>query len=50
MCIRDRTSPAAFLGLSDERGTLAVGQRADWAILTRDLYPASTWIGAQPVA
>jgi len=44
------TSPAAFLGLSDERGTLAVGQRADWAILTRNLYPASTWIGAQPVA
>jgi len=44
------TSPAAFLGLSDERGTLAVGKRADWAILTRDLYPASTWIGARPVA
>ncbi|KTT69750.1 N-acetylglucosamine-6-phosphate deacetylase [Sphingomonas endophytica] len=44
------TSPAAFLGLTHERGTLAVGQRADWAILTRDLHPASTWIGAQPVA
>ncbi|WP_394646504.1 N-acetylglucosamine-6-phosphate deacetylase [uncultured Sphingomonas sp.] len=44
------TSPAAFLGLGHERGTLAIGQRADWAILTRDLYPASTWIGAQPVA
>jgi N-acetylglucosamine-6-phosphate deacetylase len=44
------TSPAAFLGLSDERGTLAAGKRADWAILTRDLYPVSTWIGARPVA
>ncbi len=44
------TSPAAFLGLSDERGTLSVGKRADWAILTADLHPASTWIGGQPVA
>jgi N-acetylglucosamine-6-phosphate deacetylase len=44
------TSPATFLGLSGERGTLATGKRADWAILTRDLHPAGTWIGARPVA
>lgn len=44
------TSPAAFLGLSAERGTLAPGRRADWAILTRTLHPAGTWIGARPIA
>ncbi len=39
------TSPAAFLGLSHERGALAVGLAADWVRLTRDLQPADTWIG-----
>jgi N-acetylglucosamine-6-phosphate deacetylase len=39
------TSPAAFLGLSHERGALAVGLAADWVRLTRDLQPAGTWIG-----
>jgi len=39
------TSPAAFLGLSHERGALAVGLAADWVRLTRVLQPAGTWIG-----
>jgi N-acetylglucosamine-6-phosphate deacetylase len=39
------TNPAAFLGLSQERGALAPGLRADWVHLTRDLAPAGTWIG-----
>lgn len=38
------TSPAAFLGLSGERGALAPGLAADWVHLTRDLQPAGTWI------
>jgi len=39
------TSPAAFLGLSHERGRLAVGQRADWVQLSADLRPVATTIG-----
>ncbi|WP_380781221.1 N-acetylglucosamine-6-phosphate deacetylase [Sphingomonas sp. R86520] len=39
------TYPAAFLQLSDDRGTLRAGLVADWVVLTRDLQPASTWIG-----
>jgi N-acetylglucosamine-6-phosphate deacetylase len=39
------TYPAAFLQLSDDRGTLRPGLVADWVVLTRDLQPASTWIG-----
>ena len=39
------TSPAAFLGLSHERGSLAVGQRADWVRLSADLQPVATTIG-----
>ena len=39
-------SPAAFLGLSHERGTLAPGLRADWVQMTRDFQPAGCWIGA----
>jgi N-acetylglucosamine-6-phosphate deacetylase len=38
------TNPAAFLGLSHERGTLTRGLVADWVQLTRDLKPAGTWI------
>lgn len=44
------TNPAAFLGLSHERGALAPGLRADWVALTADLKPAGTWIGGQLVA
>ncbi|MCX8475520.1 MAG: N-acetylglucosamine-6-phosphate deacetylase [Sphingomonas sp.] len=43
------TNPAAFLGLSGERGALAPGLRADWVRLTRDLRPAGTWIGGTRV-
>ncbi|MES3151986.1 N-acetylglucosamine-6-phosphate deacetylase [Sphingomonas faeni] len=44
------TYPAAFLGLSHERGALAPGLRADWVALTADLRPAGTWIGGRLVA
>ena len=44
------TYPAAFLGLSEERGALAPGLRADWVRLTRDLQPVDTWIGGVPSA
>ena len=40
-------NPAAFLGLEAERGTLAVGLRADWVQLTGAMAPVSTWIGGQ---
>jgi N-acetylglucosamine-6-phosphate deacetylase len=39
------TSPAAFLGLEQERGALAPGLTADWVQLTRALQPVDTWIG-----
>lgn len=38
-------APAAFLGLTRERGALAPGRRADWVRMTADLHPAGTWIG-----
>ncbi len=44
------TNPAAFLGLSHERGALAPGLRADWVALTADLRPAGTWIGGLKIA
>ena len=44
------TNPAAFLGLSHERGALASGLRADWVALTADLRPAGTWIGGLKIA
>ena len=44
------TYPAAFLGLSDTRGVLAPGQRADWVRLTHDLHPLGTWFGGVPSA
>ncbi|MCD2322790.1 N-acetylglucosamine-6-phosphate deacetylase [Sphingomonas sp. IC-56] len=43
-------SPAAFLGLSNERGALAPGLVADWVQLTRDLQPAGTWIAGTRTA
>jgi N-acetylglucosamine-6-phosphate deacetylase len=36
------TNPAAFLGLSNERGALAPGLRADWVVLDADLRPVQT--------
>jgi N-acetylglucosamine-6-phosphate deacetylase len=44
------TYPAAFLRLSQERGTLQVGRTADWVVLTRDLHPVGTWIGGASAA
>ncbi|MEG3122730.1 N-acetylglucosamine-6-phosphate deacetylase [Sphingomonas sp. GB1N7] len=44
------TNPAAFLGLSHERGALAPGLRADWVHLTCDLAPAGTWIGGTKIS
>ncbi|MEH3158698.1 MAG: N-acetylglucosamine-6-phosphate deacetylase [Sphingomonas taxi] len=38
-------NPAAFLGLAAERGTLAVGLRADWVQLTAAMAPVATTIG-----
>jgi len=43
-------SPAAFLGLDRERGTLAPGMRADFVVLDADLQPVQTWIGGVEVA
>ena len=44
------THPAAFLRLSDERGTLAAGRRADWVVLDAALKPVETWIGGRRFA
>ena len=45
------THPAAFLGLSHERGALAEGLRADWVVLDAALKPVETRIAsAEPVA
>ena len=37
-------TPAAFLGLQDERGALFAGARADLVALTADLQPLATWV------
>jgi N-acetylglucosamine-6-phosphate deacetylase len=37
-------TPAQFLGLDSERGTLAPSARADFVALTQELIPVSTWI------
>jgi N-acetylglucosamine-6-phosphate deacetylase len=37
-------APAAFLGLSDQRGTIAAGQAADLVLLDDDLRVRETWI------
>ncbi|HEX8445556.1 MAG TPA: N-acetylglucosamine-6-phosphate deacetylase [Sphingomonas sp.] len=41
--------PAAFLGLSQERGSLAPGLRADWAVLDAALNPVKTRIAQESV-
>ena len=43
-------SPAAFLGMAQERGTLSVGLRADFVVLDAALNPVQTWIGGIKVA
>lgn len=44
------TNPAAFLGLSGERGRLATGLRADWVQLDADFSARGTWIGGARTA
>jgi N-acetylglucosamine-6-phosphate deacetylase len=43
-------SPAAFLGLGDERGAIAPGLVADFVQLDAAQRPVATWIGGQRVA
>jgi N-acetylglucosamine-6-phosphate deacetylase len=43
------TNPAAFLGLSHERGALAAGLRADWVWLDADWRVRGVWIGGERV-
>jgi len=43
------TSPAAFLNLSDERGTIEAGKRADLVILDESLDVHATLIGGEAV-
>lgn len=42
-------SPAAFLGLADERGSIAPGLVADFVQLDAANVPVATWIGGQRV-
>jgi len=42
-------SPAAFLGLADQRGRIAVGQAADLVLLDSTLAVRETWIDGVPV-
>lgn len=40
-------TPARFLGLGESYGSLAPGQRADWAWLDDALFPRGSWIGGE---
>lgn len=44
------TNPAAFLGLSRERGTIATGRRADWVQLDADFHAVTTVIAGEIAA
>jgi N-acetylglucosamine-6-phosphate deacetylase len=43
-------TPAAFLGQSDVRGTIAAGMRADLVLVDDDLTVHETWIGGESSA
>jgi N-acetylglucosamine-6-phosphate deacetylase len=43
-------SPAAFLGLTRQRGAIAVGQAADLVLLDDALQVRDTWINGAPSA
>lgn len=43
-------NPAAFLGLSHQRGSLAPGLRADWVALDADLRPLHTHFAEDPAS
>lgn len=42
-------SPAAFLGMAEERGTLAPDRHADFIVLGSDMQVAETWIGGRRI-
>jgi N-acetylglucosamine-6-phosphate deacetylase len=42
-------SPAAFLGLDDQIGSIEVGKRADFVIADDELRVRMTWIGGKRV-
>jgi len=44
------TNPAAFLRLSDDRGALAPGLRADWVVLDADFTALVTVIGGKSIS
>lgn len=44
------TNPAAFLGLSRERGAIAAGRRADWVQLDADFHAVATVIAGEVAA
>ena len=44
------TYPAAFLGLGEGYGRIAVGARADLVLLDTGLKPVRTWIGGSDIA
>jgi N-acetylglucosamine-6-phosphate deacetylase len=41
-------TPAAFLGLGGQTGTIAAGLRADLVLLDDDYSVRETWIGGEP--
>jgi N-acetylglucosamine-6-phosphate deacetylase len=46
-CIMASSTPAAFLGIADRRGSIEAGQRADFVILDSDYQARSTIIDGQ---
>ena len=42
-------TPARFLGVDDERGTLVTGARADLVALNEDLNVVATWVDGRPM-
>lgn len=43
-------TPAAFLGLTDDYGSVEAGKRADFVVLDAALHPLQTWIGGRRAA
>jgi N-acetylglucosamine-6-phosphate deacetylase len=41
-------TPATFMGLNNEMGTIQVGRRADLVHLDEELRPVTSWIGGTP--
>jgi N-acetylglucosamine-6-phosphate deacetylase len=46
-CIMASSTPAAFLGVADERGSIAAGLHADLVIMDGDYRVKSTTVGGQ---